>query len=106
DESEPFLNLDGFYPCPRPAYGTIKRRSLIPVPDYVRYEQTLEQINDITRRIHDLLDWIRVKGLIPAGGDVSTAVETALNQNDDDVLLIPVPGATLMSGAGQFVQFL
>lgn len=106
DESEPFLNLDGFYPCPRPAYGTIKRRSLIPVPDYVRYEQTLEQINDITRRIHGLLDWIRVKGLIPAGGDVATAVETALNQNDDDVLLIPVPGAALMSGAGQFVQFL
>ena len=106
DESVPFLKLDGFYPCPRPAYGTIKRRSLIPVPDYVRYEQTLEQINDITRRIHGLLDWIRVKGLIPAGGDVSTAVETALNQNDDDVLLIPVPGAALMSGAGQFVQFL
>lgn len=107
DESEPFLRLEGFFPCPRPAYGVLKRRSLIPVPDYVRYERTLEQINDITRRIHGLLDWVRVRGLIPAGGDVSDAVETALSQNSDDVMLIPVPGAALMQGSnGNFVQFL
>lgn len=106
DESTPFLALEGFYPCPRPAYGTIKRRSLIPVPDYVRYENTLTQINELTRRIHALLDWIRVKGLIPAGGDVGNAVETALNQQDDDVLLIPIPSAALIQGSGQFVQFL
>src|SRR5690606_17425163 len=52
DESEPFLELDGFFPCPRPAYGTIRRRSLIPVPDYTRYERHLEQINELTRRIY------------------------------------------------------
>lgn len=106
DESEPFLDLERFFPCPRPAYGTLKRRSLIPVPDWVRYEKTLEQINDLTRRIHGLLDWIRVKGLIPAGGDVGNAVELALGQRDDDVLLIPIPSAALMQGSGQFVQFL
>lgn len=106
DESKPFLALEAFYPCPRPAFGTTKRRSLIPVPDYVRYENTLNQINELTRRIHSLLEWIRVKGLIPAGGDVGSAVETALNQQDDDVLLIPIPAAALVQGSGQFVQFL
>lgn len=108
DESEPFLDLEGFYPCPRPAYGTLKRRQLIPVPDYVRYQRTLDQINELTRRVHALLSWIRVKGLIPAGGDVGTAVEAALtDQNgNDDVLLIPIPAAALMQGSGQFVQFL
>lgn len=108
DESEPFLNLEGFYPCPRPAYGTLKRRQLIPVPDYVRYQRTLDQINELTRRIHALLGWIKVKGLIPAGGDVGTAVEAALTDQDgnDDVLLIPIPAAALMQGSGQFVQFL
>lgn len=106
DESEPFLSLEGFFPCPRPAYGVLKRRSLIPVPDYVRYEKTLEQVNELTRRIHALLEWIKVKGLIPAGGDVGNAVETALTQQSDDVLLIPIPSAALIQGSGQFVQFL
>lgn len=107
DEAEPFLKLEGFYPCPRPAYGTLQRRSLVPVPDWVRYERTLEQINDVTRRIHGLLDWIRVRGFIPAGGDISDAVEIALRQNSEDVLLIPVPSAGLVQGAnGGFVQFL
>ena len=108
DESAPFLEIEGFYPCPRPAYGTLKRRQLIPVPDYVRYQRTLEQINELTRRVHALLGWIKVKGLIPAGGDVGAAVETALSDSDgnDDVLLIPIPAAALMQGSGQFVQFL
>lgn len=106
DESEPFLKLEGFFPCPRPAYGITKRRTLIPVPDYVRYQATLEQVNDTTRRIHGLLDWIRVRGLIPAGGDVGDAVEAAMKQNDQDTLLVPIPAASLIQGSGQFVQFL
>lgn len=106
DESEPFLKLEGFFPCPRPAYTGLKRRSLIPTPDYVRYKATLEQVNDTTRRIHGLLDWIRVRGLIPAGGEIGDAVESAMKQNDDDTLLIPIPAASLIQGSGQFVQFL
>jgi hypothetical protein len=107
DEQAPFLTLEGFFPAPRPAYGTVRRRSLIPVPDYTRYERHLEQINVLTARIYNLLEWIKVKGLIPAGGDTATAVETALANTEDDVLLIPVPGAALMSGSTNgFVQFL
>lgn len=107
DQAEPFLKLEGFYPCPRPAYGTLRRRTLIPVPDWVRYEQTLEQINDITRRIHGLLDKVRLRGFIPAGGDVADAVEIAMRQDSDDLFLVPVPGAALTTGsAANFVQFL
>lgn len=106
DEKPPFLDLEGFWPCPPPAYGTLRPGTLVPVPDYTRYERTLEQINELTRRVHALLQWIRVRGLIPAGGDAATAVESALAQQNDDVLLIPVPGAALMQGSGQFVQFL
>lgn len=106
DESVPFLDLDGFFPCPRPAYGTLRRRTLVPVPDYCRYERHLDQINDLTRRIYDLLDWVRVKGLIPAGGDVGEAIEAAFAQSSDAALLIPIPSAALMQGSGQFVQFL
>ena len=107
DEKKPFIDLEKFFPCPRPAYGTRRRRSLIPVPDYVRYERTLEQINTLTSRVYNLLEWIKVKGLIPAGGDTATAVETAMANVEDDVLLIPVPAVALMQGAsGNLVQFL
>lgn len=106
DEKKPFIDLEGFFPCPRPAYGTRRRRSLIPVPDYVRYERHLDQINILTARIYNLLEWVKVKGIIPAGGDVATAVGTAMANSEDDVLFIPVPSVALMQGAGQFVQFL
>lgn len=107
DEKKPFIDLEKFFPCPRPAYGTRRRRSLIPVPDYVRYERTLEQINTLTSRVYNLLEWIKVKGLIPAGGDTATAVETAMANVEDDVLLIPVPAVALMqSASGNLVQFL
>lgn len=38
--------------------------------------------------------------LIPAGGDIGTAVESALNSGDDSII-IPVPGAALSVSAGQ-----
>src|SRR3546814_15026749 len=48
-----------------------------------------------------------MKGLIPAGGDVGDAVEELL-RSDDDEILIPVPGAALLSsgGANGFVAWL
>lgn len=105
DEEEPFLNIEGFFPCPKPAYGTLRRRSLIPVPDYARYQSTLEQINDLTSRIYGLLDQVRVRGLIPSGGDVGSAVQTLLDEADDDMMLIPVPASSLV-GNGDMVQWL
>lgn len=94
EEGDPHLNLDGFFPCPRPAYGTISRRSLIPVPDYRRYQYHLDQINILTARVYTLLDHIKMKVFIPAGGDVAEAVKTAVNSVEDSII-IPVPGAAL-----------
>lgn len=105
DEEEPFLELDHFYPCPRPAFATLKRKSLVPVPDHARYESTLDQINDLTRRIYGLLDQVRARGLIAGGTDVSTAVEALLAEADDDMMLIPVPSEGLV-GNGDPVTWL
>jgi hypothetical protein len=94
DEDKPHLNLDRGFPCPRPAYGTKQRRSLIPVPDYARYEGLLDQINEATRKIYDLLEQVRAFGLIPGGGDIGNAIQAALNNSETATFqLIPVPGA-------------
>lgn len=106
DSAEPHLKLSGFFPCPKPAYATLKRRSLIPVPDWERYTIHFRKISELTRRIYALLDDVRMKGLIPAGGDVGDAVEELI-RSDDDRLLIPVNAAQLMQqGAAGFVAWL
>lgn len=95
---DPHLNLSKFWPCPKPAYGTLMRRSLIPVPDYRRYQEMLDQINILTERVYVLLDSVRLKVLIPGDGDVGRAVEMAL-KSDDDKIVIPVPAAALQGAA-------
>jgi hypothetical protein len=98
DEGEPHLKLRGFFPCPRPAFGTIRPRTLVPVPDYTRYAGHFKKINTLTRRIYTLLDQVKLKVLIPVGGTISDAVEQAV-QEDDDAVFISVPSAALI-GSG------
>ena len=104
DEGKPHLKLTDFFPCPRPAYSTLRRRSLIPVPDYERYSSHFAKINRLTSRIYLLLDQVKMKGLIPGGGDVASAIEQVLRSVDDQIV-IQVPGAAMMEG-GNFVVWL
>lgn len=107
DSDAPHLELTGFFPCPKPAYATLKRRSLIPVPDWERYSVHFSKISELTRRIYSLLDKVRMKGLIPAGGDVGDAVEELIRSDIDDQMLIPVPQAAMIeNGVGGFVQWM
>jgi len=98
DSGEPHLKLKGFFPCPRPAYGTMQRRSLVPVPDISYIEDQLETINSLTVRIHDLCEKLVVKGIIPAGTDVGDAIEQALRSDDASYMMIPVPAMSMSDG--------
>jgi hypothetical protein len=105
DEDTPHLDLSTFWPCPKPAYATLRRRSLVPVPDWERYASHFRQISDMTGRIYLLLNQVKMMGLIPAGGDVGDAIELAMD-SDDDQIMIPVPGAALKGEMANFVQWL
>lgn len=98
DEGAPHLTLKDFFPCPRPAYGTLRRRSLVPVPDYQRYASHLAKITSLTGRIYTLLDSVKMKGLIPAGGEVGDAIEEVL-RSEDDKIIVPVAAAALAAGS-------
>jgi hypothetical protein len=99
DEDKPHLKLKNYFPCPRPAYGTLQRRTLVPVPDLVRVQAQMESINLLTSRIHDLVGKLVVKGIIPAGTEVGDAVEAALREQDASYMLIPVPAMSITDGA-------
>lgn len=99
DESEPHLTLDGFFPCPKPAYSTVQRRSLVPVPDMLFYKDQLEEINELTARIAALAEAIKVRFLYPGGmGDVGEALETAMKSNSDNAMGIPVSNWAAFGG--------
>lgn len=106
DSGLPHLKLEGFFPCPRPAYGTLKPRTLMPVPDWLRYRGHFNKINELTRRIHTLLSNVKMKGLVPAGGDIANAIHQALREGDES-LVIGVPSAALASvGPNGFVSWM
>lgn len=99
DEGAPHLELQDFFPCPRPAYGTTQRGSLIPVPDFMLYKDQLSEINEVTARISALTESVRLKGFYPGGaGEIADAVETALKSNDDTAIMIPVANWALLGG--------
>lgn len=89
--SEPPLKLTRFFPCPRPSYGTLSTGSLIPVPDYVYYQQQCDEIDNLTRRVNKLTDQLRLKVFYPSGdGSVSPAIEKAMRPENDTVM-VPIP---------------
>lgn len=91
EESDPYLNFRDFFPCPKPVYGTLQTSSLIPVPDYVFYQDQVEEIDDLTARIGALTDQLKVVGLYAATAtDSSDAIqEIALAGVENK--MIPVP---------------
>ncbi len=89
--SEPPLELTHFWPCPRPAYGTVSTSSLIPVPDFVYYQQQCDEIDLLTKRINKLTDQLRLKVFYPSGdGAISPAIEKAMRP-ENDMVMVPIP---------------
>ena len=64
DEDDPHLELQDCFPCPKPAYGTLQRGSLVPVPDVMQYRDQLDELNALTGRIHALSRRARGEGLL------------------------------------------
>lgn len=100
DRSQPHLKISGFFPCPEPIYADVERRSLVPVPDMLQYKDQLEEVDDLTRRIHALADAVRVRGFYSGAGDVAEAVERAMKMADDGSVLIPVPNLDSLTAGG------
>jgi hypothetical protein len=91
DTVEPWLDLTSFWPCPRPAYGTVVPKKLKPVPDIRQYKDQIEEINEITARIAALTESLRLKGFYPAGtGDLSEAIDVAMKNTDNRAILVPI----------------
>jgi hypothetical protein len=87
----PPLDLEDFFPCPRPAMGTVQRGTLTAVPDYVYYRDQLSEINELTARIGGLQKALRLKGFYAAGNEgIGEAVEGIMRRVDNEAIMVPV----------------
>lgn len=106
DSSEPYLTLDNFFPCPKPAYSTVQPGSLVPVPDYVYYQDQLAEINELTARISALTGALQVKGFYQAGGEIGDAVEMAMKNMDNSAIMVPIANWAAFGSGGDAIIWL
>lgn len=86
DEKDDPLHLEGFFPCPRPLYGTLTTDSLIPVTDYDEYATQAEEIDRITQRIVLLTKAMKVAGVYAA--DIGDQLQRIIDGNEN--MMVPV----------------
>ena len=84
---DPFLNFDGFFPCPRPVYSSKTTKKLIPTADYVYYQDQAEEIDKLTERIGKLGDVLKLAGVYPADDKGSNGIERLLDPVTDNILI-------------------
>jgi len=106
DSGPPHLKLDGFFPCPKPAYGTVQPDSLVPVPDFVYYKDQIEEINELTGRIAALSEALKVKGFYASGGEIGDSIETAMKNMDNAAIMVPVSNWSAFGQGGSPIIWL
>lgn len=84
DERQDPLEIEGFFPCPKPLYATLTTDSLIPVPDYALYQDQAKELDEITNRIKLLTTSLKVMGIYASD---EPALQRLLKEGRDSEML-------------------
>jgi len=80
------LGLEGFFPCPKPLYATTTSDTLVPVPDFLLYQDQAMELDILSDRIDGLVKALRVRGVYDAS---QPALQRLMTEGDNNAL-IPV----------------
>jgi hypothetical protein len=80
------LELEGFFPCPKPLYASLTTDTLIPVADFRQYQDQAKEMDEITERISLLVRAVKVVGVYDSS---QQGVQRMLDEGVDNQL-IPV----------------
>jgi hypothetical protein len=86
DEKDDPLQLEGFFPCPKPLYATLTTDNLEPIPDFVLYQDQAKQLDTLADRIDGLVNALKVRGVY----DASEPALARLFSEGENNTLIPV----------------
>jgi hypothetical protein len=95
DRADP-LQLKNFFPCPKALFGTLSPDSLVPIPDFMYWQDQQAEINVLTQRIDKLISALKVKGLY--SGAEKDKINALLSA--DDNVLIPVDSWAALGDKG------
>ncbi|QOZ15937.1 hypothetical protein XI02_13830 [Bradyrhizobium sp. CCBAU 21365] len=100
ERGPPYLKFDGFFPNPKPAYGTLTNDSLEPVPDFIFYKDQADEVDMLTARIASLQQSLKFVGFYPAGpeGEGQPAVERAMQPGFENKLIAVKSWAAFVDG--------
>jgi len=84
EEVDDPLELEGFFPCPKPLYATTTSDSLVPVPDFVLYQDQANELDILSDRIDGLIKSLRVRGVYDAS---QPALQRLLTEGDNNTLI-------------------
>jgi hypothetical protein len=86
DERDDPLELEGFWPCPKPLYSTLTTDNLEPIPDYTMYQDQARELDTLADRIDGLINALKVRGVY----DASNSELQRLFSEGENNTLIPV----------------
>ena len=78
------LGLEGFFPCAKPLYATTTSDTLVPVPDFILYQDQAMELDILSDRIDGLVKALRVRGVYDAS---QPALQRLLTEGDNNALI-------------------
>jgi len=90
------LQLENFWPCPKPMFSTLTTDSLIPVPDFVLYQDQARQLDTLADRIDGFIQALKVRGVY----DASEPSLARLFSEGENNALLPVKNYGAFSEKG------
>jgi len=78
------LQLENFWPCPKPLYATITTDSLIPVPDFALYQDQARQLDTLADRIDGFIQALKVRGVYDAA---EPSLQRLFTEGENNTLL-------------------
>lgn len=86
DERDDPLQLENFFPCPKPLFSTLTTDSLEPIPDFVIYQDQARELDTLCDRIDGLINALKVRGVYDAS---SSELQRLFSEGENNTL-IPV----------------
>lgn len=86
DNKDDFLELEGFFPCPKPLYSTLTTDNLEPIPDFSMYQDQARELDTLADKIDGLINALKVRGVYDAS---STELQRLFSEGENNSL-IPV----------------
>lgn len=96
DEKDDPLELDGFFPCPKPLFALTSTSKCVPVSDYVIYQDQYEELDQINNRISLLVAACKVVGVY----DTSSQGVQKMLQEAYENTLVPVDNWAMFAEKG------